>query len=535
MLCANLILGLVLFRQAYDTARSHRRAAESVLRDYASLAGNELLRRSTAAAGYRGYYPLITALGQSPITDLDRDLPTPASWLAGADEELRHAGALAAYLFRAAPDGRLEIAGHRSSGVDAWLASEIARLLQAAPDKRPYIVLHTILDGRAESAVCTRLEPAAPTAAFVGFGVARDELAPWFQAALASGPLLPPSLGGGGVGNEALLLRIVDPAGRELFRSAAPERFAEAGPRGPDLAVTLPFGAEYQGIFEGTVIHAQLDPAAASQLLIGGLPSSRVPGLLGLLAVNVGLLATAVLQLRRARALERLRSDLVSRVSHELRTPLAQIRMFAETLLLGRVRTPEERQRSLEIIDQEARRLGHLVENVLQFSRGERGAVQLDRRTRELGPIIAAVVSDFQPLAATAQLRLVRCDVAHAEIDDDALRQILLNLLDNAVKYGPPGQEAQIGVETVGSAVRIWVEDQGPGVPLRERERIWGSFERLERDRRSAVAGTGIGLAVVRELVALHGGRAWVTAGERTGARFTVELPAVDRARGEVA
>jgi signal transduction histidine kinase len=109
-------------------------------------------------------------------------------------------------------------------------------------------------------------------------------------------------------------------------------------------------------------------------------------------------------------------------------------------------------------------------------------------------------------------------------VDDDALRQILLNLLDNAVKYGPEGQEVRVGVAPGPGGVRVWVDDEGPGIPTADRERIWRRFFRLPAHKESAVAGTGIGLTVVRDLVSLHGGRSWVEPGERGGARFVVEF-----------
>src|SRR5213076_2188456 len=244
-------------------------------------------------------------------------------------------------------------------------------------------------------------------------------------------------------------------------------------------------------------VQVALRPDLAPKLVIGGMPRSNLPMLLSLLALTAGLVVAALLQLRREYELSQLRADFVSGVSHELRTPLAQIRMFSETLLLGRVRSDEEQVRSLEIIDQEARRLTHLVENLLHFSRSER---QLTR----LSPAPA-------PLAAL--------------VDADALRQMLLNLLDNAVKYGPAGQTVTLGLSVGEGRARICVDDQGPGVPAADRERIWDQFWRLERDRGSAVAGTGIGLSVVRELVALHGGRAWAEDAPGSGGRFVIELP----------
>src|SRR2546429_6421462 len=126
----------------------------------------------------------------------------------------------------------------------------------------------------------------------------------------------------------------------------------------------------------------------APRTVTGGSPRWTLPMLLSLLAITAGLVVGALLQLRREYELSRLRADFVSGVSHELRTPLAQIRMFSETLLLGRVRSEEEGRRSLEIIDQEARRLTHLVENLLHFSRSERQVTRLSPARAPLAPLV---------------------------------------------------------------------------------------------------------------------------------------------------
>jgi signal transduction histidine kinase len=262
-------------------------------------------------------------------------------------------------------------------------------------------------------------------------------------------------------------------------------------------------------------------------MLAGGLPRSRSGFLAVLLVLSGGLVGVSLLQLRREAELGRLRADFISSVSHELRTPLAQIRMFAETLLLRRVRSEYEQQRSLEIIDQEARRLTHLVDNVLQFSRAERRVTTLSLEPVDLADSLTETVEVFTPLAEAAD---VRVELAVEEgitvaADRNALRQMLLNLLDNAVKYGPPGQSVVVGCGRAGKPVRFWVDDEGTGIAPSDRRRIFRPYYRRKRDARSAVAGSGIGLAVVRELASLHGGRVWVEDGTGGGARFVVELP----------
>ena len=223
-----------------------------------------------------------------------------------------------------------------------------------------------------------------------------------------------------------------------------------------------------------------------------------------------------------------MRTNFVSEVSHELRTPLTQIRMFAETLLFDRVRSSDERRRALEIINRETQRLIHLVENVLQFANGRSKKRELQTTRQSLRPIIERVVDEFRPLSGQERANIVCHFAANAiaDVDADAIRQILMNLLDNAVKYGPVTQTICVEVTQRPGWIRLIVADEGPGIPRDDRERIWGGYYRLNRERKSAIAGTGIGLAVVRELATLHGGRTWVESNNGIGARFVVEFPA---------
>jgi signal transduction histidine kinase len=238
---------------------------------------------------------------------------------------------------------------------------------------------------------------------------------------------------------------------------------------------------------------------------------------------------------RRETAIAELRADFVSGVSHELRTPLAQIRMFAELLRKRALRDEEEADRALRIIEKEAGRLAILVDNVLNYARLRRQPV-----TRWITPVPADVAGEarqvlesFAPLAAErgARIVLVVEPGPRAVIDPQALRQVLLNFLENAVKYGPRGQTVTLGAQPLGSGrgarVRIWVDDEGPGVPPAEREKIWEAFHRAEAAVRSGVGGSGLGLAVVRDLVHQAGGRVAIEGAPGGGARFVAELPMV--------
>ncbi|HYV19764.1 MAG TPA: HAMP domain-containing sensor histidine kinase [Verrucomicrobiae bacterium] len=534
LLVAGLVLAGVLAWQAADAARSHQDATAAVLRDYAGLAGTEFVRRSSALVGYEGCFRLVTAIRQatpplSPGSAAARDqVATQDEVAARLDANTRRALDLATrYLRFHAASGRLAATDPLPEALSQKLAGRLGEASgRSASGRGAFTTIQLNDEGTARAFVVAPIE-AAPArggesapADLVGFELNLDALTPWFQQVLQRAPLLPPSISHGKVGNDRLTVEVVDASGRTRFRSGA----LTYGGFGEEI----PFGDAYDGVFEGMRLRVSLNAAAAPALVIGGLPRSRLPQLLVLLVVAAGLTAAGLVLLRRERAVAAMRTEFVSRVSHELRTPLTQIRMFSETLLLDRVRTDGERRRALQIIDDEARRLGHLVENVLQFARGERGALQLDLQRRDLGALIRETVEGFEPMArrAGAAVESRFTGDLTARLDTGALRQVLLNLLDNAVKYGPEGQRIRVEAERLDGVCRIRVEDQGPGIPAGERDRIWEPFQRLRREETAAVAGTGIGLSVVRELTDLQGGRCWVEERPEGGARFVVELPA---------
>jgi signal transduction histidine kinase len=245
-----------------------------------------------------------------------------------------------------------------------------------------------------------------------------------------------------------------------------------------------------------------------------------------LLTLGVG--GAALVQLRREHQLARLRDDFISGVSHEFRTPLTQIRVFAELLDDEKLRTEEERKRSTRVINREARHLTHLVENILQFSRLSRSPTSLGEM-EEIGLEVALgeLSEAFGPQAAArnAKIEMTVPPGLTLLAGRSGIYRILANLLDNALKYGPSGQTVDVRAVMTGDAVRISVADQGPGIPPRDRERIWDPYRRLDRDVSGEVQGSGIGLAVVAELCSAYSGRVCVEGGDDGGARFIVELP----------
>jgi signal transduction histidine kinase len=232
---------------------------------------------------------------------------------------------------------------------------------------------------------------------------------------------------------------------------------------------------------------------------------------------------------RREMRLAALRAQFVSSVSHELRTPLTAIRMFAETLLLGRAARPDTRDDYLQTIVSESERLTRLLDNVLDFAKIEAG-----RKTYYLRPCAPA---DVVRSAASTMGDLLARNGFHLEIaideemplvlaDRDALEQALLNLLTNAVKYSGRGRQIQLAVRSRDGRVVIDVVDAGIGIPPAEQGRIFEKFYRVNDPEHGSIPGTGLGLTLVAHVVAAHHGDIRVQSEVGRGTTFSIVLPA---------
>jgi signal transduction histidine kinase len=519
VLALALALGGVLAFQAIAAARSHRSLAESTLADYAAFAAWSYQDQAANAlnSAVQSFFAPVRFSMRTGATMRPRHpsvLLRPAAVAECACPGL--AGARTAFRMRV-PDSLPIVAGvEPSDHLLAWI--------------RDTVVAHRQQQYRASWMFATILgSPDTVPRAVVftqwgqyvyGVEAAPEILANALREHGTPKPLLPASLTGGLDDDSLVAAGIRFPSGHTI---------SVLGTSTSEGAVALePLPPKFGGL----VARVALRPGAAEHLVIGGLPASRLPIVLAVFILTMVLAVVAFLQLRRDVELTSLRADFATSVSHELRTPLAQIRMFLESLLLERTDSPAQQREYLEIADEEAKRLTNLVENVLQFSRAERQSARLHPVPLDLGTETHRVVESFEPLA---KRRNDRIDVQIARgvtafADPMSVKLVLVNLLDNAVKYGPPGQVIEVGVERTNGVARMWVRDEGPGVPHGvDRDRIWQPYVRLDHHRESATAGTGIGLAVVREFVGLSSGRVWVEDADGGGARFVVELPRADQ------
>ena len=258
---------------------------------------------------------------------------------------------------------------------------------------------------------------------------------------------------------------------------------------------------------------------------------SRISLLIAWLFLTLATLAVATL-LRGVVALSERRAAFVSAVTHELRTPLTTFRLYAEMLAAGMVSDPQQRQTYLETLQLEADRLSHLVENVLLYSRLERGAAPQRREQVTVAAVVSRVGPRLTDRAAQAGMTLeIAADEASRAVqvttDPAAVEQILMNLVDNACKYAVTATDRRIllRVEAAGRDVTWRVQDYGPGISLSDRRRLFRPFSKSAQQAANSAPGVGLGLALCRRLAQeLRGRLECVDTGE-SGAAFVLTLP----------
>ena len=311
----------------------------------------------------------------------------------------------------------------------------------------------------------------------------------------------------------------VNPAARRLLRLAGP---ADGVPgaevlRHPDLLRALDAcrGAEAP---PGPVALDWPDPPC--RLLVRMVPLTDEAGRPGVLVV--------LRDVTRQHELERMRSDFIANLGHELRTPLTAIRGAAETLQDAALGDPEAARRFLDTIHRNALRLESLLEDVSHLARIEGGAAPLQAGPLDARDPVRRVVELFRTEAERAGIEL-RCEVPPTEVplvsDGDKIESILVNLVQNAVRYTPEGGRVTASVEAAGGGVVFAVADTGIGIPADEIPRVTERFYRVDPARSRATGGTGLGLSIVKHLVEMLGGTLRIESGPGKGTRVTVTLP----------
>jgi len=250
--------------------------------------------------------------------------------------------------------------------------------------------------------------------------------------------------------------------------------------------------------------------------------------ILALVATTIlGTIATLVVLYREA-YLSRLQTDFVNKVSHDLRTPLTSIRMFVETLQLGRLEDPARQAEALSIISQETERLSALIARLLDWARMESGKRSYDFRRQPVGPVVDDALRALEPQRLQTGAEVIRElpeGLPQIRVDRDALSDAIVDLLQNAFKYTGPEKRITVLARAAGNAVEIVVQDNGPGIPGADQKRIFDKFYRGKDPLERTIEGSGLGLSMVKHVVEAHGGKVSVKSELGKGAAFTILLP----------
>jgi two-component system phosphate regulon sensor histidine kinase PhoR len=244
-----------------------------------------------------------------------------------------------------------------------------------------------------------------------------------------------------------------------------------------------------------------------------------------------GVLAGALLvfhDITELRRLERIRQDFVANVSHELRTPLSSIKGYSETLIDMGDSGPKEKKEFLEIIYRESDRLAKLIDDLLDLSKIESGKMGQVFLPVDAGQIIRRAAGVLDKLAQKKSIKMqldIPGGLPKALADENRLSQVLLNLLDNAVKYTPDGGSVSVKAFENGKSIQIDVSDTGVGIPENDLPRIFERFYRVDKARSRELGGTGLGLSIVKHIVQAHGGQVWVRSEPGRGSTFSFIIP----------
>jgi signal transduction histidine kinase len=424
--------------------------------------------------------------------------------------------------------GDLELRFRAAPGVAAAIVPRLQQLLE---HKRAIVAFPAAIGGRKKYVqVQLRFPSAVRTeiSSFVALVVDAEDLRHVHLPALMKTRLASVQHLGG---FPQLDLTLRDPAGQAIFSSAPAGATTFVDERSFPLVFfdrelleyTAPFEAEpetwtLQTGFGDRTIAAIAETSSRPQVVLMSILA---------LVMAAGILFVAGAAAREVRVAE-LKSNFVASVSHDLKTPLALIQLFAETLELGRVRTPERAAEYYRIINAEAKKLTRLIENILDFSRMEAGLRPYRTAPADLGEVAGDVVRRMQSQFEQGRFTVtttIEPGLPAVDIDTGAVQQAIENVLANAMKYSRERREIDVAVARHGSSLHVVVADHGIGIDKRNQRRIFRKFYRVDSGLGGGPQGTGLGLAIVEHTMRGHGGAVMVQSEPGAGSTFTLEFP----------
>ncbi len=513
MMLINVAVLLGFVWQIHQERKQQQAMVHAVLTDYAALAGQQFIRQIKSQIGYASMYDLsqLWLSPDNPHAAIINYLETPDTELTTTRQRIRNT-IQAIGIYQLASASLTAIEHPRLNRLDPSLVSveaiksqlPIDRFL-AVHDNHPGLSFTALLAINPEHVVVVNFSPALVSEVFA-FIISNRALLP--EVLLKSDTAVQ--------GNAGLSLQLNAPNQQTLW---------QVGDLTPDMPQHRSLlDHDYGEFFIGHELLVGLDQQLAEQLIIGGLPQTQLPRLLALVLLSSGSLLMLLLLLNRDRKIIQQQQRFIARASHELKTPLTQIRLFAETLALQRHPDAATQDTYINIIHKESVRLSQLIENILHQHQIEQGTTTSFESTIELIAWLHTLIQEQQLLMADTTININSSHAIDLTTDANQLKQVLINLLDNAVKFGPPKQTIDIAVAANDQQVSITLTDQGPGIPAAQRPHIWQAYHRLSRDEHRGINGHGLGLSIAQKLVHNLGGNIHNLDCER-GACFQITLP----------
>jgi signal transduction histidine kinase len=284
---------------------------------------------------------------------------------------------------------------------------------------------------------------------------------------------------------------------------------------------------QFSNVFQGMVWSIKFPGTTIADISAKFMRSNFL--ILGALSVlMLGGILLSYRNISREMNLARLKSDFVANVSHELRTPLALIRLYAETLELGRITSKEKYQEYFRIIREESERLSALINNILDFSRIEAGRKEYEFKETDLSELVRSTLDTYRfqiEQNGFAFEENISKDIPPVNVDREAIARSLLNLVNNALKYSKDKKFIGVNLYRANGSVKLEVQDHGIGIPQAEQEKIFEKFYRCGDPLVHNVKGSGLGLSLVRHIARAHGGDVKVESAPEMGSKFTIALP----------
>lgn len=233
----------------------------------------------------------------------------------------------------------------------------------------------------------------------------------------------------------------------------------------------------------------------------------------------------SVLEITKQKQDELRKNDFIAITSHELKTPLTTIKGFVQIVLAkAKTNADEFTVKALTRADTQTSKMSSMISDFLNLTRLEEGKFKLQKETVDVSSVLADVVADAQMLSNTHPIKLSYCEEAKIEVDRDKICQVLMNLMTNAVKYSATGSLITVGCEKVDQTLKIYVQDEGEGISLKDQEKLFNRFYRVDNEKFKTVSGFGIGLYLVSEILKYHNSKIEVTSKEGVGSTFFFHL-----------